>query len=386
MTIRFTPKLLPSRKGNLGIFELNNPKPLHALSLDMINCMTDVWKEWMMADVTAVLVKSSPETKVPAFCAGGDVKAVYQAGIDGQGHGNGSPGIVTAEFFRNEYTLNYLLAKSQIPQISFWNGLVMGGGAGISVHGKYRISTEHTVFSMPETTIGLFCDVGSTWWMPRKLKGGLANYVALTGARLQPNDLLYTGIATHYVPSEQLPKLETALVEASENLQTSTSGPENDALAPLLMSYHQILPVEESFLARHRSWIDASFQETSIEAIVSNLERMDNDFSQKTLQTISKLSPTSLKVILESLRRGAACTDISQALSMEFRMSQAFMRPGSDFYEGVRAVLVDKDQNPQWAPAHWQDVTIDMVESHFAPLVDENEWRAPDNGSHSSKL
>jgi enoyl-CoA hydratase/carnithine racemase len=386
MAIRFTPKLLPSRKGNLGIFELNNPKPLHALSLDMINCMTDVWKEWMTTDVSAFLVKSSPDSKVPAFCAGGDVKAVYQAGINGQGHGNGSPGMLTADFFRNEYTLNYLLAKSEIPQISFWNGLVMGGGAGISVHGKYRISTEHTVFAMPETTIGLFCDVGSTWWMPRKLNGGLAKYLALTGARLHPNDLLYTGIATHYVPSEQLPKLEAAIVEATESIQASAAGPIHDVIAPLLMSYHQILPVEESFLARNRSWIDASFQETSIEAIVSNLERMDNEFSQKTLQTISKLSPKSLKITLEGLLRGAACTDISQALTMEFRMSQACMKPGSDFYEGIRAVLVDKDQNPQWSPALCQNVTEDMVESHFAPLVDDNEWHAPVVGSHSSKL
>ena len=262
----------------------------------------------------------------------------------------------------------------------------MGGGAGISVHGKYRISTENTVFSMPETSIGLFCDVGSTWWMPRKLNGGLAKYLALTGARLQPDDLLYTGIATHYVPSEHLPELETALVEATESLQVSADGSVNDALAPLLMSYHQILPVEGSFLARNRSWIDASFQETSVEAIISNLERMDNDFSQKALQTISKLSPTSLKITLEGLLRGAACTDVSQALAMEFRMSQACMKPRSDFYEGVRAVLVDKDQNPQWSPALWQDVTVDMVQSYFASLVDDHEWHAPDDGSYSSKL
>ena len=205
MTIRFTPKLLPSRRGNMGIFELNNPKPLHALSLDMINCMTDVWNEW--TDIRAVLVKSSPDTKVPAFCAGGDVKAAYQAGIVGQGHGYGTPGLATADFFRSEYILNYQMATSEIPQVSFWNGIVMGGGAGISMHGKYRIATEQTTFAMPETAIGLFCDVGSMWWMPRKLHGGLANYVALTGARLRPDDLLYTGLATHYVPSEQLADL-----------------------------------------------------------------------------------------------------------------------------------------------------------------------------------
>lgn len=370
MAIRFTPKLLPSRKGNLGIFELNNPKPLHALSLDMIHSMTDVWNEW--TDLRAILVKASPDTKVPAFCAGGDVKAVYQAGIASQGHGYGTPGLDTADFFRSEYILNYQMATSKIPQVSFWNGIVMGGGAGISVHGKYRVSTEQTTFAMPETAIGLFCDVGSMWWMPRKLKGGLANYVALTGARLQPNDLLYTGLATHYVPSEQLVDLEMALVTATEVLQETVSM--QDVLAPVLMSFHQSIPVEDSFLAKHRSLIDDTFQEESVEAIVANLQSMDNDFSKTTLQTLSKLSPTSLKVTLEGLRRGAACVDIGQALAMEFRMSQACVRPGSDFYEGIRAVLVDKDHSPKWSPATLEEVTLDMVESYFAPLGD-HEWQ-----------
>ena len=385
--VRFTPLLLPSRKGNLGIFELNNPRPLHALSLDMIHCMNDVWKEW--GDMKAIIVKSSPNTKIPVFCAGGDVKAAWKAGMVGDGHGFGTPGLETADFFRHEYNLNYQMATSKIPQVSLWNGIVMGGGAGISVHGKYRVSTEHTTFAMPETAIGLFCDVGSMWWMPRLLTGGMANYVALTGARLQPQDLLYTGLATHYVNSERLDDLEIALVQASDVLnETATTA---DALAPVLTSFHQTPPVDpqDSFLAKHRSLIDESFQEKSVEAIVTNLKTMNNEFSQNTLQTLSKLSPTSLKITLEGLQRGADCADIGQVLQMEYRMSQACMRPGSDFYEGIRAVLVDKDHNPKWSPAILEEVTEEMVESYFAPLGGggggEHEWEVP-SIDNSSKL
>ena len=398
MPIRYTAKLIPSCKGRLGIFELNNPKPLHALSLDMIQSMLYFWKEWrLIADLNTILIKSSPNTKVPAFCAGGDVKAIYLDGMNNTlvDHGLGEPGTLTADFFRDEYTLNYTLATSNYPIISFWNGIVMGGGAGISVHGDFRIATEHTLFAMPETAIGFFCDVGSTWWMPRILDGGLANYVALTGARLKPNDLLYSGIATHYVPSSHLANLETAIVEVTQTTKLSSSSISSEAkqqqkqlmqdvLASLFLRYHQDIPTNECFLAKHRSMIDDSFQESTVEAIVNNLERMNNDFASATLDTLAKMSPISLKVTLEGLRRGADCSDISQALAMEFRMSQAFMRQNSDFYSGIRAVLVDKDHNPSWLslpfPQRLEDVDDDMVQSYFAPLQgidDDLEWQAP---------
>jgi enoyl-CoA hydratase/carnithine racemase len=379
--IRFTRKLIPSCRGNLGILELNNPRPLHALTLDMIHCMSDVWTEW--SDIRAILIKSSStDLKVPAFCAGGDVKSVCQSGLSEPGnHGYGIPGLETADFFRDEYRLNYRMAMAtssssslQVPQISLWNGLVMGGGVGISIHGKYRVATENSILAMPETAIGFFCDVGSTWWMPRKLSIPLANYLALTGSRLFPSDLLYTGLATHYTPSNQLNELETALVHATEQPQDDDST-KRDIIAPILMKFHHPISLDDSFLAQNRSFIEETFQETSVEAIVNNLEAMKNTFSQQTLKTLARMSPTSLKVTLEALRRGSSeCKTIGDALAMEFRMSQVFMRPKSDFYEGIRAMLIDKDQSPKWNPRTLQDVTPDIVESYFAPLTDEYEW------------
>jgi enoyl-CoA hydratase/carnithine racemase len=379
-TMRFTPQLLPSRKGALGIIELNNPRPLHALTQEMIHAMTDIWNEWSGVD-KAILVKSSTDTKIPAFCAGGDVKACWEAGHNGSAneHGLGKRGVPTADFFRDEYTLNYKIAtNTDVPQVSLWNGIVMGGGAGISVHGKYRVATEATTFSMPETAIGLFCDVGSTWWMPRKFPNlAMANYVALTGARLKPEDLMYTGLATHYVRSERMEELETALVLATEALEGTESL--QDCVAPVLMSFHEPPPIDprDSFLAQNKLLIDCSFAEESVEAIVDNLNSMDNAFSQTTLVSLAKLSPTSLKVTLEGLRRGADCETIGDVLQMEYRMSQAFMKPSSDFYEGIRAVLIDKDHLPAWSPAILEEITPSMVESYFEKLAPENEWEIP---------
>jgi enoyl-CoA hydratase/carnithine racemase len=373
-SIRFTPKLIPSCRGNLGIFELNNPRPLHALTLDMIHCMSDVWNEW--PNIRAILIKSSSsDGKIPAFCAGGDVKAVCQSGKSDPGnHGFGIHGLMTADFFRDEYRLNHRMAISTSSQISLWNGLVMGGGVGISIHGKYRVATEKSILAMPETAIGFFCDVGSTWWMPRKLSMPLANYLALTGTRLVPSDLLYTGLATHYTPSNQLNELETALVHATE-LQQDHDTTQRDIVAPILMKFHYPISFDDSYLAQNRSYIEETFQETSVEAIVRNLETMNNTFSQQTLKTLAQMSPTSLKVTLESLRRGAfECKTIEDALAMEYRISQAFMRPESDFYEGIRAMLIDKDRSPTWNPQTLEAVTPDIVESHFAPLAEGNEW------------
>jgi enoyl-CoA hydratase/carnithine racemase len=387
MIMRFTAKLLPSCKANLAILQLNHPKPLHALTIDMIHCMTDAVQQWKT--VRALLIKSSSDTKVPAFCAGGDVKAIYQAGQSGT-HGQGEPGALTADFFRDEYRLNHLLATSKIPQVSLWNGIIMGGGAGISVHGKYRVATEHAVLSMPEAVIGLFPDVGSTWWMTQLLKPAVANYLALTGAKLYPTDLLYTGLATHYVPSSRLEGLEEALALATDVLEETDLT--KDVVAPVLQSFHQIPPNADldCLLQQHEETIQKVFSLDSVEAMVDMLQSLstrDDDFCATTLQQLQKGSPTSLKITLEALKRASQqCNSLSEALQMEFRIAQACMRPGSDFYEGVRAALVDKDGKPQWSPRTLQEVTADMVESYFAPLGD-HEWHPLDTTTNAeSKL
>ena len=314
----------------------------------------------------------------PAFCAGGDVKACYLAGLSK----DESERELTADFFREEYQLNYMIAMQppHIPQVSIWDGVVMGGGVGLSIHGKYRVATENCLFAMPETRIGLFPDVGGTWWIPRiklysqwkkkNVLGGVGIYLALTGARLKADDLMYAGIATHYCRSENLEDLRRALVEATS---TDESAAFDDCVASVLMSFHDhSIDVDSSFLSRNRHDIDFAFDgKSSVEDIIESLESMgDSDFGQSTLKTLRQMSPTSMKVTLEGLKRGALASDIGEALKMEYRMSQACMQEGSDFYEGIRSVLVDKDGEPKWNPSRLQDVTDESVDRYFKELGD----------------
>jgi enoyl-CoA hydratase/carnithine racemase len=395
VSMRYTPHLLPSRQGNLGILTLNNPQAFHALNLDMIRSMHDVLQQWYKDDsLEAILVNASTDgLKKPVFCAGGDVKSVYYNGkeeattiktdeADSSSssspfiHGQGYAGLVTADFFRHEYHVNHMLATATKPLVSFWDGIVMGGGVGISIYSKYRVATEHSVLAMPETSIGLFPDVGSMYWMPRLLPSmSVAMHMGLTGVRLLPSDLLWAGLATHYVPSGKLQDLQYALADATKR---------RESIAPVLMSFHEMPPVDpiDSDLAKNKREIDLAFGDinASLLDIMHTLHTMDTAFAQETLQTLQKMSPTSMKVTLEGLRRGAKMSDIGQDLIMEYRMSQAFMREGSDFYEGIRATLIDKDRQPKWNPASVEQVTDEMVESYFAPL--EHEW-VPETTSRS---
>ena len=296
----------------------------------------------------------------PAFCAGGDVKAVYLAGLSDDKS-------LTSDFFREEYKLNHMIATQQVPQVSIWDGVVMGGGVGLSIHGKYRVATENTLFAKPECKIGLFPDVGGSWWIP-KLKGGIGNYLALTGARLKAEDLMYAGIATHYVKSDRLDELKRALIESSRDDKSS------DCVARVLMSFHDLtIPTESAFLSKNRKEIDAAFHDKArVEDIVTALQSMDTAFAKSTLETLNQMSPTSLKVTLEGMKRASKLSNIEECLAMEYRIVQASMKEDSDFYEGIRATLVDKDGEPKWNPSKLEDVTSEIVDSYFADL-EENE-------------
>lgn len=370
----------PSRSGNLGVLQLNNPKALNALTLGMIECMQDVLADWHMDDsLKAILISSSAESSRPAFCVGGDVKSVYQDAVSGGKEG------LSSKFFREEYKVNYAIRTWDRPQISLWDGVVMGGGAGISIHGAYRVSTENTLFAMPETAIGFFPDVGSMWWMSHMLMPGMARYLALTGARLNAPDLLYSGLATHYVPSARLEELQDALAHATAQEGTGTAP---DLVGPVLRDFHEAPPMnpDDSFLAQHKRSIDATFTNPeTVEEILLKLKELDNDFSKETAELMEAMSPTSLKVTLEGLKRGGYTSSIGEDLQMEYRMTQAFMKEGSDFYRGVRATLVDKDGKPEWSPAKLEDVTQDMVDSYFAPLG-ENEWQIPAGGDSTDVI
>lgn len=400
--MRFTTKLIPSRSANVGKIELNNPAALHALDLDMVRAMNDILPTYTNLKATIITSSSlasiehdkdiendannkngKASKKRKSFCAGGDMKSVYMAGMGLNGreedinakkssqHGFGCRNLYTASFFREEYELNYKIATQPLstPQIGIWDGIVMGGGVGITLHGKYRIATENSLFAMPETGIGLFPDVGGTYFLPR-LKGGIGTYIGLTGARLMSDDLIYSGIATHFVKSENIHDM----IHEIEKKSIEEFDQSGDCAASVLMSFHEDPGQSESFLAKNRLLIDETFdKKETVEDIIIALERLgpDSKFGMTTLEKLAKMSPTSLKVTLEGIRRGKDLASIAECLQMEFRMSQAFMREGSDFYEGIRALLVDKDHSAKWSPKKLDYVTDEMVQSFFNNLGED---------------
>ncbi|HRJ61853.1 MAG TPA: enoyl-CoA hydratase/isomerase family protein, partial [Azospirillaceae bacterium] len=261
-----------------------------------------------------------------------------------------SDGAACRDFFRNEYRLDRLTARYPKPYISLIDGVFMGGGVGISCHGTHRVVTEKALFAMPETGIGLFPDVGASYLLPR-LPGKLGAHLGLTGARLKAADLLYAGIATAYVPSAKLEQLLAALAETPENP------------ADVIAAFAET-PAEAPELATLRDRIDHCFAAPDV---VGVLERLDGDASEWAAATaagLRRMSPTSLKLTFEASRRGAALS-LEDCFVMEYRLSQGCMA-GGDFYEGVRAVLIDKDKSPRWSPGRLEEVTEAMISAHFA--------------------
>lgn len=359
-------EVLFSQEGPIGVITLNRPKALNALNLEMIRAMLAMLRIWAVdPNVRAVLIVGSGDR---AFCAGGDVKSVYQAGLAARaGEGDGA---MTRDFFREEYQLNRAIYRFPKPYIAMIDGITMGGGVGLSVHGSHRVATERTMLAMPETAIGLFPDVGATYVLARA-PGEIGLYLALTGERIGAADALHAGLATHHVASDRLPALRRALVEAD----WAAVPPE--APKPFVTS------IIEGFssapapgtLAAQQPMIDAVFAASDVEAIRQQLVAQSEaegeaafGWAAATLETLDKRSPTSLKVTFEQLSRGQAL-DLESCLVMEYRQTQGCMA-GEDFYEGIRAVLIDKDHAPVWRPATLAEVTPDMVERHFAPPAD----------------
>ena len=343
-------------ENGLGVITLNRPKTLNALTMNMIEKMREAFTDWMTDDdVKAVMIKGAGDR---AFCAGGDVRAVRQAIIDYQGVGNPK---LAQDFFYEEYILNHQIHNSNKPYIALIDRVCMGGGVGLSVHGSFRIATERTLVGMPETTIGLFPDVGGAWFLSR-LRGEMGTYLALTGQPVHSGDCFGLGIATHLVASSSLDELENNILRlVPEDISFET-------IDDLLNNYS--VPVGETPIIDLRPQIDACFAEDSIEQIIENLEKQDNEFGRQSLELLENKSPTSLKVTLEQIRRGAKAKDFGETMTMEYRMSQHFAK-GKDFPEGVRALLVDKDHQPSWSPGLLSEVSDEAVMSYFKPVA----WR-----------
>lgn len=330
------------QRGRAGLITLDRPKALNALTLGMVDAMDAQLRLWRTDDaVELVVVQGAGER---AFCAGGDIRALYESGR------TGTPYVI--EFYEREYRLNRLIKRYPKPYIALINGIVMGGGVGVSIHGFARVCGEGTMFAMPETGIGLFPDVGGTHFLPR-CPGETGLYLALTGARLDVTDSAYVGVATHIVPVALHQALLAALCEAGLPVGR-------------VLSHYAVRPETKSRIEGLRAAIDLHFSCTSVEGITASLESDTSLFADQTLATLAAKSPTSLRVTFNQIREGAKL-GFEECIKLEFRLTNRFMR-GHDFYEGVRAVIIEKDNAPKWQPADLAGVSDSDVANYFAPL------------------
>jgi enoyl-CoA hydratase len=354
------------RTGGVAILTINRPQALNALTLANYRRFAPALRAWASdPSVHAVVVRGAGER---AFCAGGDVRAVYEAGRGISGHPD-----LPAIFFREEYELIRCIHRFPKPYIAVIDGITMGGGAGISVNGAYRIATERTLFAMPETAIGLFPDVGATRFLNR-CPGYVGRYLGLTGARLGAADALYCGFATHFVPHDRIAGLVAALGRAKWEI-----GKERDGVDALLTSLAQ--DSGSASLATLRPEIDRCFAGGSVENILNALATEAKaggahaDWAVETQASLLTKSPTSLKITLRQLTIGRDY-DLEAALAFEYRLTQHVMA-SHDFYEGVRAMVIDKDQQPRWEPATLAEVSDGMVDIFFAPIAGRELRFAP---------
>ncbi|MBX3502934.1 MAG: enoyl-CoA hydratase/isomerase family protein [Alphaproteobacteria bacterium] len=341
-------------KDGLGLMTLNRPRALNALSVGMIREMERMLPQWEKdPQVKAVIVRGAGDK---AFCAGGDVAFLAREAKENPS------GTGRRDFFREEYIVNRRIYRFAKPWISLIDGIDMGGGVGLSVHGTYSIATEKFLFAMPETAIALFPDVGGGYFLNR-LPGALGVFLALTGHRLRAADALWAGIVQAHVPSARLPQVIEALANA--DLSGTPLPRRIDAIvAPFAEDPGQ--PTLPTMMAD----IDRCFSAGSVEEIFAKLKAHGGEWAGKQLAVLQKMSPLSLKITLEQLAR-CANRSFEDVMTIEYRMSQECMKPGHDFFEGVRAVLIDKDQKPTWTPATLEGVPRDMVEAHFKPVAND---------------
>ncbi|HZQ00917.1 MAG TPA: enoyl-CoA hydratase/isomerase family protein [Reyranella sp.] len=348
------PEILFEVKDGLGVITLNRPKALNALTHGMILELEKVIPGWEKdTKIKAVILRGAGDR---AFCAGGDVTNLYR---EGTGH---STGTLRRDFFYDEYIVNRRIYRYAKPWISLIDGIDMGGGVGLSVHGSHSVASEKFMFAMPETTIGLFPDVGGGYFLTR-LRGALGTFLALTSHRLKVADGVWAGIVDAHVPSARMADLQAALGAAE------ISGPGANRQVDAVIARFAADPGLPSLPAMMAD-IDKCFSAETVGEIVANLKEHPGEWAEKQLAALMKLSPTAMAITLEQLKR-CANRSFEDSMTIEYRMSQACMRPGHDFFEGVRALLIDKDQKPKWNPSTVEGVTRAMVEAHFKPVSND---------------
>ncbi|MEL6113538.1 MAG: enoyl-CoA hydratase/isomerase family protein [Pseudomonadota bacterium] len=341
------PEIRFRREGAWGVITLDRPKALNALTLTMVTQMRERLTQWADDDgVQAVLIEGAGEK---AFCAGGDIRWMYDIAYENPAG--------PADFFRYEYANNKAVFHFPKPYVALIDGIVMGGGVGVSVHGHFRVAGDRTLFAMPETAIGLIPDVGGGYFLPR-LPRGLGFYYGLTGARARAGDCLAVGIATHYVPTDKIPALRAALL----GMDLSDEGASGDAVAAML-DRHAVTTIDAPVTALMEEIEEYFMGNETIEALMDGLAKGTSDFAHTTHETLLKMSPTSLKVTFEQLQRGATL-DFDAVMEMEYALVSNCMA-GHDFFEGVRALIIDKDKAPKWSPPTLAGVSREDVLGYF---------------------
>ncbi|HEX8263141.1 MAG TPA: enoyl-CoA hydratase/isomerase family protein [Allosphingosinicella sp.] len=343
-----TPDLITRVEGKVGRLRLNRPKAIHALTKEMCSAMIAALLPWREdPSVHAVMIDHAEGR---GFCAGGDVVMLARSGA--------GDGAEARAFFHEEYRLNHLLFTYAKPTVAFMDGITMGGGVGISQPCRYRVATENTRFAMPETAIGLFPDVGGGWYLPR-LPGRTGHFLALTGARLDGSECLRLGLATHYIPSLALDDLKARMLAEPERLEALLE--ENSATPP------------PARIEANLPLIDRLFASDDYEDVLAALEADGSDWARTELETLRGKSPQACKVSLRLLYDGARVQDFAHEMKQEYAVATRVVQR-HDFVEGVRALLVDKDNSPRWEPSTPEGVTQHLIDTIFAPMPEGEEW------------
>jgi enoyl-CoA hydratase len=339
--------LISSERG-VGRIRLNRPKAIHALTTQMCLDMSEALLRWRTdPDVHAIVID---HFEGRGFCAGGDVVMLAKSGA-----GDASE---ARRFFFAEYRLNHLLFTYDKPTIAIMDGVTMGGGVGISLPCQFRVATQNTRLAMPETSIGLFPDVGGGWYLPR-LPGRIGQYMALTGARLDGGDCAYFGLATHFVPSAGVEELVERILKSPNRAQGALGAASDKA--------------PESKISENVPAINRLFASDILEEILDALENDESEWAEQELDTLRNKSPLSCKVSLRLLAEGANRQSFAEEMRAEYALAGRVVQT-HDFSEGVRAVLIDKDNAPDWDPPAPESVTDAMLDELFAPLAADEEW------------
>ncbi|MGI8704228.1 MAG: enoyl-CoA hydratase/isomerase family protein [Sphingomicrobium sp.] len=343
-----TEDVLISAERGVGRLRLNRPAAIHALTTEMCELMSDALLRWRTdSNIKAVVIDHAAGR---GFCAGGDVVMLAKSG-DGDARN-------AREFFFAEYRLNHLLFTYNKPTVAIMDGVTMGGGVGISQPCTYRVATENTRFAMPETSIGLFPDVGGGWYLPR-LPGRVGQYIALTGARLDGGDCTYLGLATHFVPSSGMEELVDRIHKSPERVQGTLGAAADTAPDPKLSD--------------NISSINRLFAPDRLEEIISALESDGSEWAENELVTLRSKSPLSCKVSLRLLAEGAGRSSFADEMRAEYALASRIVQT-HDFREGVNALLIEKHNNPEWDPPSPEGVTDEMLDKLFAPLSPDQQW------------